>query len=298
MRIITLARILVTAATLLLAASAIYPQYRESRGGANRFAGPQPATNSGSEVAPFFELRTSVIPNAEPPSGVVSAQELRVPPKANKEFDRSMKAFQSGNYREAATHLEKATRIAPDFVQAHNNLGAVYINLRQYESAVAELRKSIQLRPEIATPYHNLAMVLILLQRLPEAEEAARQALDLAPSQSAASYTLGRILALQNHNTPEAVQVLTAACSETPQAYLVLAQVLQNRGEIPAAVAALHTYLQIPDQDRTDVKRARVEGWLAQLEKTPAASSNPTLPTNSGAKHCPSTVILLFNSGY
>jgi tetratricopeptide (TPR) repeat protein len=270
MRIVTPSRTLVVAATLLLTASVVLPQGKESRGGASRFVAPQSAPDSHGAFAPNFELRTSVVPTAEPPAGIISAQALRVPPKASKEFDRSMKAFQSGKYRDAATHLEKALRIAPDFVQAHNNLGAVYINLRQYESAVAELRKSIELSPDLATPYHNLAMVLILLRRLPEAEDAARHALRLGPQQSAASFTLGRILALQHHNTPEAVQLLTAACSETPQAYLVLAQVLQNRGETPAAIAALRSYLQNPDP----AKKTTVESWLAELDQRSSQSAS------------------------
>jgi Tfp pilus assembly protein PilF len=275
MRIATLTRRLVVAAMLLLTASVVHPQGKESRGGTNRFVAPQSAPDSHGVFGPSFELRTSVVPTAEPPAGIISAQTLRVAPKAIKEFDRSMKAFQSGDYQKAATYLEKAIRIAPDFIQAHNNLGAVYINLRQYDSAIAELRKSIELSPDLATPYHNLAMVLILLRRLPEAEDAARHALHLGPQQSAASFTLGRILALRHHNTPEAVQLLTAACSETPQAYLVLAQVLQNRGETPAAIAALRSYLQNPDP----AKKTTVESWLAQLDqRTSQSASASSLP--------------------
>src|SRR5262249_40018914 len=159
-----------------------------------------------------FELRTSVVPeSARPPSGTVSVEELRLPTKATKEFALSMKSFEAGDYRATAEHLERAAKVAPDFVRAHNNLGAIYINLKQYEAAIAELHKTIELNPNLEAPYHNLSMVLILLNRLPEAEYAARHALDLSPNLSAAQFSLGRILALQKRYTMEAIQLLTAA---------------------------------------------------------------------------------------
>ncbi len=209
-----------------------------------------------------------------PPSGIVSAQELGIPSKAAKEYDHSIKASKSGDYRSAISHLEKAIHIAPDFAQAHNNLAVAYIHLQQYEKASVELQKTIDLNPNLETPYHNLGMVMMVLGRLPEAEVAARRALDLAPQQSATRFTLGRILALEGRDTPEAVSVLTKAAVDTPEANLVLAHVLQNRREFVEAAVALRAYLQnahVSQQDST--KRARVEAWLAQLTNMAAAIS-------------------------
>jgi tetratricopeptide (TPR) repeat protein len=196
-----------------------------------------------------------------PPAEIISVRDLVVPSKAAKEFQRSMKAFQAGDFHSAADHLEKAIRIAPDFVQAHNNLGATYINLREYPSAVAQLQKTIELAPNLPEPYHNLGLVLLLLQRLPEAETAARHALDLAPQSSSARYTLGRILALEGNNTPEAVQMLSLAATDLREARLPLAQVLLGRGSIDQAIADLQAYLKDPDPD----KKQKVEAWVAQL---------------------------------
>jgi len=186
---------------------------------------------------------------------------LRIPAKAIKEFDRSMKAFDAGDFRGAANHLEKAAKIAPDFVQAHNNLGSMYINLKEYDRAVTELQRTIALRPNLETPYHNLAMVMILLDRLPEAEVAARQVLELQPQQSDARFTLGRILVMRKQYTTEAVRLLTDASPEIPAARLPLANALQHRGETDRAIAELRAYLQNPDTDKKD----RIQAWLAQL---------------------------------
>jgi protein O-GlcNAc transferase len=76
----------------------------------------------------------------------------------------------------SVSHLQKATKIAPDFVQAHNNLGASYLHLSQYDKAVTELQKAIDLDSNLEEPYHNIGMAFFLLHRFPEAEAATRQA--------------------------------------------------------------------------------------------------------------------------
>jgi Flp pilus assembly protein TadD len=231
-----------------------------------RFGESNPA-NQMLDPNAEFAMRTLVAPPAARPGGIVSVQELRVPPKAVKEFERSRRAFRSGEFRSAVDHLEKAIQIAPDFVEAHNNLATAHIRLREYQPAVVELQKAIDLDPKLEVPYHNLAWVLIRLSRLPEAEAAARRALELAPQHASARLTLGRILALEGRNTLEAVQLLIQASIEIPEARLPLAHVLQQRGQPEQAVAQLQAYAQ-----DDPAKRARVEAWLAQLTEQAKAS--------------------------
>src|SRR5260221_4894217 len=70
--------------------------------------------------------------NPAPPSPhagyVVPVSQLRIPSKAIKEFERSQKAFQSGDVRASADHLQRALHIYPDFIQAHNTLGVRFVH--------------------------------------------------------------------------------------------------------------------------------------------------------------------------
>jgi tetratricopeptide (TPR) repeat protein len=208
-------------------------------------------------------------PHAEVPAETIGVRDLAVPPRALKEFERSTKAFQSGDVRAAASHLKKAIKIAPDFTQAHNNLGVMYINLRDYKSAIVEMQKTIGLNPNLESPYHNLAMLMIFLGRLSEAEAAARHALELDVEGNASRYWLGRILVMERKSTPEAEQLLKQAAKQIPEAMLWLAQILQNRGEINTAIAELQAYLQVSGPDERD----KVETWLAQLTKVASSKS-------------------------
>jgi lipopolysaccharide biosynthesis regulator YciM len=269
-------RTLALSAALLLAPSSLPAQGMGHHAGigASRVLDPQNTSGAVSSLSTTVDMPASLRPPAAvAPAGTVGVRDLLVPPKAVKEFDRSMKALGSRDLPSAARHLEKATQLAPDFVQAHNNLGAVYIDLRQYDGAVIQLQKTIDLNPGLKAPYHNLGIAMMLLGRLPEAETAARRAWDLAPQEPADCFLLGRILVMEQRKTSETVELLTRAVTEIPQARLPLALVLQNRGEVDHAIAVLQAYVQVPAAENKEFAQT----WLAQLTKA-AAKSSGTLP--------------------
>jgi thioredoxin-like negative regulator of GroEL len=258
-------------ALLLLSASSLHGQ------GADRFrTTTNPYANSGSDINRLDMIRVQpATPDRITPSGViVSVHDLTVPSKAAKELERAMKSFKAGDFRSAAEHLQKALQIAPGFVQAHNNLGATYIRLHEYELAIVQLQEAVELAPNLREPYYHLGIALLLLGRLPEAEIAARRALDIGPPDSSARFTLGRILTVEEKNTPEAMHLLYESAPDIPEARLSLAQVLQRRGSLEQAIAELQTYLRIPDATNKEQVGAWVALWTKQLAET--RTSAPT----------------------
>jgi tetratricopeptide (TPR) repeat protein len=210
-----------------------------------------------------------------PPGEPVSARRLDVPRKAVKELDRAASAYEALKLQSAVTHLQTALRIYPHFMQAHNNLGAAYIDLHEYELAANEFRQAIALDAVAAQPYNNLSLTLLLLKRYPEAEIAARQALHLDPTLASARATLGRTLLAQNQNTAEAVDLLRRASTELPDAKLPLARVLIRRCSLDEAATELRAYLQSPDP----AMKQTAEQWLAQAVALSNRSHCGPLPT-------------------
>jgi Flp pilus assembly protein TadD len=248
--------------------------------GTSRLPGNTPryaSTGSGMNdvLAPFpVNVDSPLIAHPTGSETLVSVDDLAVPSKAATEFARSVKALRTGDAPAAAAHLEKAVRIAPEFAEAQNNLGAVYIHLRQYENAVPHLQKAVELAPKAGEPYNNLGMALLFLRRFPEAESAARRSVELTPQRSSPRYTLGRVLVMEGRDTPEAVEMLTAAAGDFPQARLLLAEVLQARGSAEQAIAELRTYLNNPEPG----KKQLVEAWLAHLQALSAGQVRPAEP--------------------
>lgn len=202
--------------------------------------------------------------------GTISKEELLIPPRAVRELQRSQAAFESGDLRSSTRHLEKALQIYPEYLDAHNNLGAQYIELNEYEKAAVELQKAIQMNPQAAQPFNNLSVALFHLKRYEEAEAAARRGLALNPQHSATRYVLGCILARENRSPLEAMELLRESKSEFPDSRLVLAEILLRRGAVEEGQRELQEYLAMPGNE----KKAEVERWLAQLARTPASGTS------------------------
>ena len=202
-------------------------------------------------------------------SQTVSMRDLLIPPKAVKELRRSQKALGSGDTRSSARHLERALKIYPNYLEGHNSLGARYIELHEYEKAAAEFQKAIDIDPRVMPPVNNLSVALFLEQRYVDAEAAARCAVDLDPHDPTARYMLGAILATENRNPAEAMEMLRQTKNQFPDSTLLLAQILERRGDVKEAQKELRDYLAVPDAE----KRQNVERWLARLTQKSTASS-------------------------
>lgn len=267
---IALKKTLTLCGVLLFSASGLRAQGGAARApsGATRYAN---VPGGPDRIDPFASIQPqpATQPHVTPLAESVSVRELLVPPKAAKEFQRSLHAFQSGDFQSAAGHLEKAIQIAPSFVQAHNNLGASYIDLQEYEKAAAQFQKAIDLDSNLAAPYNNLGLALFLLRRYPQAESAVRHGLDLDPQRGSARFTLGRILAAEGSSASEAAEILRNAIAEYPEARLPLAEVLLEQHAVDEAAAELRTYLKDPDP----AKKQLVECWLGQITQGPGSRS-------------------------
>ena len=208
------------------------------------------------------------------PGASVSVRQLQIPPKALKELQRASKEFIGGNRLASIEHLEKALRLYPDFKEGHNSLGIQYVRLQQFDKALGEFRTAAALDARYVEPVNNQSAVLFIEGRLPEAESTARHALDLDPEHRPTRYLLGRILAAENQNTPETLELLRQSRTNFPVARLVLAQVLAKVGQTDEAVDELRAYLLDPNATEKDT----VSRVLATLQPNAAAASATSMP--------------------
>jgi tetratricopeptide (TPR) repeat protein len=89
--------------------------------------------------------------------------------RQQKEPDNPVYIFQLGNlyydigrWPEAADAYEKTIALAPDFVEATNNLGLAYKRQEEYEKALETFQTLIQRQPEIGVAYYNMACIYAL----------------------------------------------------------------------------------------------------------------------------------------
>ena len=247
-----------------LASSTSHAQPMRSRSiSPNASSSQAPTRFSQDDRFTLFDVRYLEQTRQTLPGGTISVKQLAIPMKAVKEFQRSQKSFHAGDFQSACAHLEKAVRIYPNFMEAHNNLAAAYVYMREYERSAEQLRVMIAINPNVDVPYNNLSSALFSLGRYSEGEEAARRALHLNPLRPMTNYNLGRTLAAQKHYTLEAVEVLALASKQIPQARLTLALVLCHRDSFDRAADELREYLKRPDPEL----RQAVQQWLTELDQ-------------------------------
>src|SRR6267143_2898724 len=225
---------------------------------------------------PFAVIRSRAELNSATPTphaaNPVPVSQLRIPSRALKEFERSRKAFHSGDVPTSVEHLQKALQIFPDFVQAHIALGLRFNQLGEYQKALTEHQAALALDPRSAQTHQDLSFTLLLLNRNQQAEAEARQSLDLDSQSAAARYVLGRALVAQGRATVEAIEMLRQSENVFPNASLVLAQIHFAAGQTAQVITELRHYLRAPI-DRENKQKA--ECWVAQLSQQPSPSGCP-----------------------
>jgi tetratricopeptide (TPR) repeat protein len=103
-------------------------------------------------------LESLVTVSSDAGGGVVGLKQLlaKIPDKAVDEYKKALKDSSAGNYKKAVERLELAVKLAPDFYEAQNNLGAQYLRSERFGEAEKAFQHARDLNPQAAEPHLNL----------------------------------------------------------------------------------------------------------------------------------------------
>lgn len=116
----------------------------------------------------------------------------------------------------AREHLERAVALAPDFPDAHFNLGGVALAEGDTARAMAAYRRAIALRPDYPQAHNNLGGLLTAAGALDEALVHYRLAVRFDPGHAGAHYNLANVL-LARGETEEAIRHYRLALEAAPE---------------------------------------------------------------------------------
>ena len=108
--------------------------------------------------------------NAPSTAGSIDA---RIPPAAQKEFDKGVVALQShdkDHIAMAIRYLEKAIAVYPQFVEARLKLGTAFMDLQQWQKAEQTLLATIEIDSQAANALFALGEVYLWQNKLSDAE--------------------------------------------------------------------------------------------------------------------------------
>jgi tetratricopeptide (TPR) repeat protein len=197
-----------------------------------------------------------------PKAAAVSAIELdaNVPAKARKEFEHASSLNRDGKTEEAIEHLRKAIALYPRYLMAHNDLGAVLLDLGKLDQAEEEFRTAVNIDPSAFNPILNLGIVLVKKKQFLLARDTLEKAISLQGQAPSARLYSGLALLGTSEIDRAEKQFLAAhdlGGSEYAVALFHLGQLYMNRGERDLARQFFRRYLQ----------EAPNAGNLAQVRK-------------------------------
>ena len=142
---------------------------------------------------------------------------LSLDPRSAFGYELSCDAWRAkGDSKKAWLQCEEALRINPDSGFAHNRLGWILWDWKNYPKALQELRKAIQVEPQNAYWQSDLAYALVDRGDLAGALVAAREALRLDAKCPYSHDAMGTVWEAQG-NVEQAIQEFNEAIRLTPQ---------------------------------------------------------------------------------
>jgi tetratricopeptide (TPR) repeat protein len=225
-------------------------------------AGRQEQSKIEESVNDFGMTLTDGEPQAM--SGIVTLHELshQVAAKARKEYEKASNAMAKGDLPGAIDCFKKAIVIDPEFSDAINALGTMYLHQGYIGPAIEEFTRAIAVDPHAPAAYYNLAIAYLRQGRYIDGERAARRVVDLDRVGIHGPLVLGISLVLQKKFTAEAEENLRRVVSDFAPATLWLAMIRFVRGDIRDARNQLEIYLRTGQESGMAVAK----GLMQQFE--------------------------------
>lgn len=174
-----------------------------------------------------------------------------------------------GKFDRAANSYRRTLSLNSGHPGAHNNLGALLQAQGQVPSAIEHYRRALQLEPRFVDAHENLGIALHIEGRLDEAIESYRQVLSLAPHRVEILEKLGDIYRKQGKNA-EATEYYRKALqidSNRPDVFNGLGLTLQDTGRLnEAAESFRHALTLDPNHVNSHNNLGTVLRTLGQID--------------------------------
>jgi tetratricopeptide (TPR) repeat protein len=219
----------------------------------------------------------------------VDARQLKaeISDEARREYNLALQEAAAGDARAALTRLEKAVKLAPEYYDALNKLGAAYLRAGEYRKAEAILDRARALNPNDPLPLTNLGILHFEEGGKPASATAAGADGGLAAAEASyrkaveffdkalrldslaprTNFYLGTALyKIGSYERAESLLLNTLALDKTMhEAHLTLLNIYTRQQRYDAALEQIAAYLEaIPDSP----KRQQLEALRIQIESS------------------------------
>jgi Tfp pilus assembly protein PilF len=155
---------------------------------------------------------------------------------------------ETGDMDAAARSFRTTLQIAPDFEQAHNQLGWVLVQQKKFAEAEAQFGEILRLNPYSANAHKHLGDVLVREGKYAEAEAEYSNALMIKPDDAVINQALA-IASLKAESEKKLANLYNALkILPTPETHTQIAVILAIKGEFQDAIEHYNEALRLrPD---------------------------------------------------
>ncbi len=208
-------------------------------------------------------------------SGTISADDLRIPDSARKEFEHGRRLLnEKRDLDGSVAAFQRAIELYPGYADVYFLMGAAQVRLNAAPVAEASLRKAIALDSQRTTAYYPLAILLFGQRRFNEEKELLLEAEKLDATDWRWPFELARCHAQQSQwDSALRYGLAASAGANVPsKVHLLLADIYANSNKPREAVAELELFAQL-DPKSAHMDRVReVLPVLRQRAATPSQS--------------------------
>ncbi len=228
----------------------------------------------GSKSLGQLDVGTIVLyPVAKVTGTLVSVTSLQAPKEAKKALERAEKSLEKKNLVKAESELNHAVQVYPKYAAAWFALGQLHEREQQIQDARDAYRQALAADDNYVKPYVALARLAGIEQHWKEVAEITDRALALHPLDFPEAYYLNSMAyySLKELDAAErsARKVLRLdPLHRIPAAYLILADILEQKLDIAGSIEQLRSYLRVsPNSPSSDHVRTRIKELEESLRK-------------------------------
>ncbi len=193
----------------------------------------------------------------------VSSSQLSIPDNALREYEKANRKMQNRDVEGAVEHLKKAVEIAPQYVDAWNNLGALAYKLHQFALAETYFREALKHEPDYYPSLVNLGGALLTQGKIQDSLPWNLAALQARPDDALAHSQLG-LNYYHMGQMEEAEKYLKQATVLDPGHFsfpqLKLAEIYIARKDSASAARMLRQFLDLhPDAGEAPAVRKQIQ---------------------------------------
>jgi tetratricopeptide (TPR) repeat protein len=181
-------------------------------------------------------------------SYTVSVRELKIPRKAQDEFQKGLQRLAKNDPAGSLSHFIKANEAFPRYFEAYYNMGVAEMTLGHMDQAIRAFQTAIDLSGgRYARADFGYGYLLCQEGRPVEAEKIIRRGLEVEDTSPQGYVILGQALK-QLNRLDEAEKSVHEALLRNPNfagAYLVLSDVAEGKGDYRAEIEDLDIYLKL-----------------------------------------------------